>query len=1020
MRIELTKTPVETNATITRSGAPAGAICFGVVADATAGVTRSSATHVLGATASATASATRVLGAAASATRTSAPASAARVLGATANATHLRMLLLSALAILGIAFCCAVSAAPQHAGAATGDFTHDLQVKNASFKLPESTYPYNCVLGDIDVPDDELVAAVDESEGHGYRILDDYAQGKVIFLAGGVDEPMYECNNSPATKRMVEQFQGMMDTPGFEDIDLVVMQMEYRARDEFKDEFMKYCSDRIRCVSAPTLVGAVGDIWYSTWVDYMFKKFDPDYTLEGSIFDDEETGWAIRGQVVRPVCVYMEDGVVKGLSTGEVSLLETASDAFHIPLSDFTIALDLTPGYDTKAAYEMLDKANAAYEGDGKLNWDSGLEYIAQTLAAEITFSSDDLLNKEIRPNGFSQRGLFQGRLKSSYTRIFFEASDKGEVPDLGYAISDSATSVGAACYKGAEGEDYWAIVVAGLADGGDGKRAITPLDVTVHSMKENVDLAICQSAMDATNSLLPGETKQLYACSSIAPLENYEVTWKSSDKSIATISADGLVTAKKPGKVTITTEIVDDPTIKDTCSIEVEAVEISDDNAWIELGKDSYVETGKAIKPSVKVMYWGDALVNGTDYSVSYSNNVKPGTATVKVTGIGKYAGTLTSTFTITKKKSSSSGSSSGSSSSGSSSASSGSSSGSSSASSGSSSSSSSSSSSASSGSSASSKPSPAVGEKGLVRLGGKDAYETMQFIVREGFTQCDSVVVATFDGYWDALAASSLAGSLKAPVLLTAKNTLSPECLAEMKRLGATTAYIVGGTAAVSSGVEKQIAREGLEVKRLAGSDALDTAVKIATQVGSKKSDTCIIATANGYWDALAASPYSYKTKSPIFLTDFNGELTADVLKVIKAGNYKRAIIAGGTAAVKGTVEKQLVNAGIKSENVQRKWGATAYETSISLAKWGISEGLSADKMGIATLNGYWDALTGAALCGINGSVLVLADDDALQAIEQVMTPNKDKIHSYYIFGGTAAVGTKVEWACKRAAGK
>ena len=41
-------------------------------------------------------------------------------------------------------------------------------------------------------------------------------------------------------------------------------------------------------------------------------------------------------------------------------------------------------------------------------------------------------------------------------------------------------------------------------------------------------------------------------------------------------------------------------------------------------------------------------SLVKDRDYTVSYSNNVKPGTATVTITGIGNYAGTLTKTFEI------------------------------------------------------------------------------------------------------------------------------------------------------------------------------------------------------------------------------------------------------------------------------------------------------------------------------------------------------------------------------------
>ena len=42
--------------------------------------------------------------------------------------------------------------------------------------------------------------------------------------------------------------------------------------------------------------------------------------------------------------------------------------------------------------------------------------------------------------------------------------------------------------------------------------------------------------------------------------------------------------------------------------------------------------------------------LVKDTDYTVEYSNNINAGTATVTVTGIGNYTGTLTKTFIINK----------------------------------------------------------------------------------------------------------------------------------------------------------------------------------------------------------------------------------------------------------------------------------------------------------------------------------------------------------------------------------
>ena len=61
---------------------------------------------------------------------------------------------------------------------------------------------------------------------------------------------------------------------------------------------------------------------------------------------------------------------------------------------------------------------------------------------------------------------------------------------------------------------------------------------------------------------------------------------------------------------------------------------------------------TGKAITQNVTVKVGSTVLKNGTDYTVSYSNNKKVGKATVKITGKGKYGGVITKTFKINPAK--------------------------------------------------------------------------------------------------------------------------------------------------------------------------------------------------------------------------------------------------------------------------------------------------------------------------------------------------------------------------------
>ena len=60
----------------------------------------------------------------------------------------------------------------------------------------------------------------------------------------------------------------------------------------------------------------------------------------------------------------------------------------------------------------------------------------------------------------------------------------------------------------------------------------------------------------------------------------------------------------------------------------------------------------GKAITQNVTVKVGNTVLKNGTDYTISYSNNKKVGKATVKITGKGKYGGVITKTFKINPAK--------------------------------------------------------------------------------------------------------------------------------------------------------------------------------------------------------------------------------------------------------------------------------------------------------------------------------------------------------------------------------
>lgn len=97
----------------------------------------------------------------------------------------------------------------------------------------------------------------------------------------------------------------------------------------------------------------------------------------------------------------------------------------------------------------------------------------------------------------------------------------------------------------------------------------------------------------------------------------------------------------------TVTFHVIDDPGIPPEPTATPEPIQPSIADCEIAaIAAKTY--TGKAIKPAPVVKYDGVKLVKGTDYTLSYADNVNAGTATVTVTGIGSFTGSAEVPFTI------------------------------------------------------------------------------------------------------------------------------------------------------------------------------------------------------------------------------------------------------------------------------------------------------------------------------------------------------------------------------------
>lgn len=80
--------------------------------------------------------------------------------------------------------------------------------------------------------------------------------------------------------------------------------------------------------------------------------------------------------------------------------------------------------------------------------------------------------------------------------------------------------------------------------------------------------------------------------------------------------------------------------------------IKFDDKKVSVSLEKSSFVYNGQSITPVVYVAYNHNNLIQNTDFTATYSNNNAPGVATVKITGIGNYSGSISKTYIILPEK--------------------------------------------------------------------------------------------------------------------------------------------------------------------------------------------------------------------------------------------------------------------------------------------------------------------------------------------------------------------------------
>lgn len=167
-----------------------------------------------------------------------------------------------------------------------------------------------------------------------------------------------------------------------------------------------------------------------------------------------------------------------------------------------------------------------------------------------------------------------------------------------------------------------------------------------------------------------------------------------------------------------------------------------------------------------------------------------------------------------------------------------------------------------------------------GAVRLSGADRYETAATVtleLREQMAQSpnprvmSTVFVATGQGFADALGAGAAAPARNGGILLTEPGALPAATEAALATIRPTTVVIVGGTGAVSSGVQARIAQvvPTANIQRVAGGDRFETAALISRN-WIAPGRFVYLASGLDYPDALAVVPLAgVAPASPILLS-------------------------------------------------------------------------------------------------------------------------------------------------------
>jgi hypothetical protein len=227
-----------------------------------------------------------------------------------------------------------------------------------------------------------------------------------------------------------------------------------------------------------------------------------------------------------------------------------------------------------------------------------------------------------------------------------------------------------------------------------------------------------------------------------------------------------------------------------------------------------------------------------------------------------------------------------------------------------------------------------------------------------------------------------------------------------------------VVGGTGVVPDSVVDEIKAQVSDVQRLGGQDRYETSVKIADALGtSTKPTKAVVASGEGYADALSAGPAAAINGIPILLTTQNTLPDSEANYLEANSDITATYVIGETGSVSDSVKDSL-------PSPTRLGGADRYETNIAVLKefksdFGFGNVYAALGNGPVG-NEFADALTGGALAAKNKNPLIITGLSLSSATTDFLDENVPKNSTLTVLGGTGNISDSLADEIKDAFGK